>query len=225
MGKKRKERRPQPAGWDKTVKIMLKPENVERLSDTQVRITLPPIPDFDIEEDERVEFWVPPELLVNSDKPLYAGSVTIKADSYEERIDHAIQGLKEEHASLSPDAAVPSFLLAFFTCEIVAKSVVSHSKRGGKGRKALEDDWTTKAIDRALKHLNIDFNRELVKKLFSEEPSVASAMSARRLRDNIVHRMKRQHRSAVRDRYASLMETMMQFLDAVESWRKRPERE
>lgn len=116
---------------------------------------LPPRPDYDIEEDEIVPIWIPPEVLVKSDRPIYAGSFTIKADTYEERIDHAIQGLKEEQ---SGDAAVATFLLTFFTCEIVAKSVVGHSKFKGTGRKSLPGKWTTKDVSRALKNLKIDFN-------------------------------------------------------------------
>lgn len=218
----RRQGRRQSAGWDNAVKVLLKPEHVERLSDSQVSITLPPCPDFDIDEDVTVDVWIPAEVLVISDRPLYAGSFTIKADTYEERIDSAIQGLREERDGPEPGAAVASFLLTFFTCEIVAKSVVSHSKYKGSGRKSPVTKYTTKDVGGALKDLKVDFNERLVDQLFStEEQALASEMSARKLRDNVVHRMKPNHRSAVRTRYESLMETMTQFLTAIEAWRAR----
>jgi len=198
------------------MKRVLKPEHVERLSDTQIRFMLPPCPDFDIEEDEIVEVWIPPSILVKSDKPLFAGSFTIKADSYEERIDKSIQGLKEEQTS---DAAAATFLLTFFTCEIVAKSIIGCSKYEGTGRKSLPGNYTTENVSDALKKLKIKFKQESVGKLFSAERVVASEMSARKLRDEIVHRMKSTHRLAVRKRYAPLMGMMMEFLSAVEAWR------
>jgi hypothetical protein len=201
------------------MKRVLKPEHVERLSDTQIRITLPPCPDFDIEEDETVEVWIPPSILVKSEKPLYAGSFTIKADTYEQRIDHAIQGLKDEQTGLGSDARVATFLLTFFTCEIVAKSIIGRSKGEGTGRKSLPGNYSTNNVSDSLKKLKIKFGQESVGKLFSTEREVASEMSARKLRDEIVHRMKSTHRLAVRRRYASLMEAMMEFLSAVEAWR------
>ena len=85
-------KRPQPAGWEAAVQKLLKPEHIERVSDTEIRITMPPCPDFDIDEDEIIHVTIPPEVLVKSTKPIYAGPFTIKADTYEERIDHAIQG-------------------------------------------------------------------------------------------------------------------------------------
>jgi len=212
--------RPQPAGWDKTVKLMLKPEHVERLSDTQVRITLPPVPDFDIEEDETIEVWIP-ATAVASGQAIYAGSFTIKADSFEDRIDHAIVGLKEELDDLGPNAAVARFLLTFVTCEVVAKSLVSHSKSKGQGRKALIDKWTTKDIGQALKGLGIHAEKALLDLLFSTEKAVANDMSARLLRDNLVHRMKRVHRVAIRARLNSLLTAMQQFLTAVQEWRSK----
>lgn len=209
----------QPAGWSSAVKRMLKPEHVTRLSDTQVQITLPPCPDFDIEEDETVEVWIPAAAFTKSDKPVYAGSFTIKADTYFERIDTAINGLKEERESLAVDAKVTHFLLTFFTCEIVAKSVISYSKNKGTNRNDLVGTWTTKDIKRSLQDLKIDFSTSNVEKLFSTERALASEMSARSLRDNITHRMKHQHRSAVRNRYEEIMGAMMQFLSVVEKWR------
>jgi len=117
---------------------MLKTEHIEFPSNAKAHITLPSCPDYDIEEDEVIDVWIPAEALAESDKPIYAGFFTIKAESYQERIDHAIQG-----------------------------------------------------------------------------------MSARQLRNKIVHRMKPQYRSAVRERYESLMGTMTEFLSAVEGWRIR----
>jgi hypothetical protein len=200
---------------------MLKPEHVERLSDTQVRITLPPCPDFDIDEDEEVEVWVPPQLLVKGTRPLFAGRFTIKADSYEERIDNAMQGLIEERAELGAGAPLATFLFTFFTCEIVAKAIVSHSKYGGTGRKRLTDRWSTSDIARALNALDIHFDLASLDALFSSEPAIASEMSARALRDNVTHRMKRVHRQAVRDRYPVIMEAMERFLRAVGCWRQQ----
>jgi len=210
----------QPAGWNKAVRRMLKLEHVERLSDTQVRITLPPCPDFDIEEDETVEVWIPAAALKNSDRPLYAGSITIKADSYWQRIDNAIQALKEERSGLGPETAVSDFLLTYFACEIVAKSIVSGSKHTASGRKSLQKQVTTRDICRALAKLQVNLNRSSVDALFSLEQSLASDMSARRLRDKIVHGMKPQYRSAVRHRYTSLMAKMIAFLNAIEMWRE-----
>ena len=155
---------------------------------------------------------------MKSDRPIYAGSFTIKADSYEERIDNAIQSLKEEQPG---DAAVATFLLTFFTCEIVVKSVIGHSKDKGTGQKSLPGNYTTKTVSYALNNLKINFDQESVDKLFSTREALASEMSARQLRDKIAHQMKPQHRSAVRERYASLMGTMMKFLSAVEAWRSR----
>jgi hypothetical protein len=203
------------------MKGVLKPEHVERLNDTQVRITLPLCPDYDIEEDEVVEDWIPPEVLVKSDRPIRIELFTIKADTYEERIDHAIKGLKEEQSSLGSDARVATFLLTFFTCEIVAKSIVGHSQYGRTGRKSLPGGYTTKNVSDALRKLKINFDQKSVGKLFSaDKGELASEMSARNLRDAIVHRMKLQHRSAVRKRYEYLMGTMGEFLSAIEAWRR-----
>ena len=203
------------------MKRMLRPEHVERLSDTQLRITLPPCPDFDIEEDEQIEVWIPPQLLVKGTTPLFAGTFTINADSYEERIDHAIQGLAEERTELGPNSRLATFLLTFFTSEIVAKALVSHAKYRGTGRKTPSNKWSTNDMTRALKTLGIDFDRASVDAIFSTESALASEMSARALRDNVTHRMKRIHRQAVRDRYPALMETMERFLHAVSDWRNQ----
>src|SRR5688500_4788276 len=107
----KRERRRQPAGWDKAMKRVLKPKHVDRLSDNQVRITLPPCPDFDIEEDEDVEVWIPAAALVNTTYPIFAGKFTIKADSFEERIDRAMQGLSEERAEVESRSPLADFLL------------------------------------------------------------------------------------------------------------------
>lgn len=216
----RPNRRPQPAGWDKAIQRVLKPEHIERLSDTQLRVTLPPCPDFDIEEDEEVEIWIPPQMLVKATRPVFAGTVTIKADSYEERIDNALQGLNDERAELESSSALATFLLTFFTCEIVAKAIVSHAKYGRTGRKALADKWSTRDIAQALVALGIQYDQALLDALFSTVPALASEMSPRALRDSIAHRMKRVHRQAVRDRYPVLMETMESFLRAIDAWRE-----
>ena len=199
---------------------MLKPEHVERISDTEVRITLPPCPDFDIDEDEIVHITIPPSMLANSTAPVYAGSFTIHADTYEERIDNAIKGCKEELSLLSDDAVVSRFLIEFFTCEIVAKSIVSKYSHKGTGKKSLVGKWSTKDANSAIEKLGIEFDESAVRLLFSEEKAVASEMSARKLRDNICHRMKSVHRKAVQRRYDSLTGSMAEFLAAVEIWRR-----
>jgi hypothetical protein len=214
-------RRPQPAGWDKAVKRLLKPEHVERISDTQVRITLPPVPDFDIEEDEVVRVRVPASALVNATRDIDAETFTIKADSFEERIDNALEGLKEERAALGNCSELATFLLTFFTCEIVAKAVVSHVRYGRTGRKALADKWSTKDISSALAQLDIQHHVESLDALFSTEQALASEMSARVLRDSIAHRMKDVHRRAVRARYRELMAKMDGFLLAAANWREQ----
>jgi hypothetical protein len=216
---KKRGRRPQSAGWEKAVKRALKPEHVERLSDTEVQITLPPVTEFDIEDDEIVEVWIPPSMLVKATEPLFAGRFTIKADSFKERIDNALQGLDEECAELGPRSKLAAFLLTFFTCEIVAKALVSHAKYGPTGRKALGDKWSTRDIAAAPTKLGVAYKRSELDPLFATEPKVASEMSARALRDSIAHRMKRVHRQAVRDRYLELMERMEGFLTAVRMWR------
>lgn len=94
------------------MKRVLKPEHVERLNDKQVRITLPACPDFDIEEDEEIEVWIPPTALVNATRPIFAGKFMIKADSFEERIDNAVSRAERRasrprfafsHRGLPPD--------------------------------------------------------------------------------------------------------------------------
>jgi hypothetical protein len=214
------QRRPQPAGWDKAMKRVLRPEHVERLNDKQVRITLPPCPDFDIEEDEEIEVWIPAAAVVNATRPIFAGKFMIKADSFEERIDNAIQGLREERTDIGSRSVIADFLLTFFTCEIVAKAIVSHARHGRTGRKALADKWSTKDISQALTALGIQFDQVLLDGLFSTVPALASEMSARALRDSIAHRMKRVHRQAIRDRYAPLIEAMESFLRAIDAWRE-----
>lgn len=201
------------------MKRVLKPEHVERLNDTQVRITLPPCPDFDIEEDEAVEVWIPAQALVNATRPVFAGKFTIKADSFEERIDNAMQGLEEERVELGSRSVLANFLLTFFTCEIVAKALVSHARYGRAGRKAIADKWSTKDIAQALTALGIQYDQAFLDVLFSTAPALASEMSARALRDSIAHRMKRVHRQAVRDRSSVLLETMDGFLRAIGHWR------
>ena len=219
MPKKKKNRpRRQPEGWNKAVNAMLKPEHVVRVSDTEVRITLPPCPDYNIEEDETIHVWIPPEALSKAEEPVYAGPFVIKADTYEQRIDNAIQAMKEEKSGVA--AAVPTFLIAYFACEIVAKSIVGHLKFRGTSRKSLPKSFTTKDVSDALKDMQIDFSNDSVKLLFATEPLLASEMSARKLRDVIVHTMKPHYRSAVRERYESLMKTMTAFLGAVEVWRE-----
>ena len=155
------------------------------------------------------------------DASLFAGTFTINADSYEERIDNAIEGMKEELAEPGAPSALTGFLLTFFTCEIVAKAIVSYAKYGRTGRKALADKWSTDDIAKALTKLDIQYDQGLLDLLFSTAPALASEMSARALRDSIAHRMKRVHRQAVRDRYSVLMETMEGFLLAVGAWRDR----
>ena len=216
-----KPRHPQPAGWEKAVESMLKTEHIEFPSNAKAHITLPSCPDYDIEEDEVIDVWIPAEALAESDKPIYAGFFTIKAESYQERIDHAIQGLKEEKSGLGPDAAVATFLLTFFTCEIVAKSVICDFLYEGTDRKSLPKKYNAEDLSNALEFRKINFEKESVEKLFSLGKTLASKMSARQLRNKIVHRMKPQYRSAVRERYESLMGTMTEFLSAVEGWRIR----
>ena len=213
---KHKHPQPHPAGFHKAMKGVLKAEHVERLNDAQVLITLPPC----LEEDEIVEDSIPSEVLVKSDKPIRIKLSTIKADTHEERIDHAIQRLKEERSALGSDARLAAFLLTFFTCEIVARSIVGHVEYKKTGRKSLPGSYSTKDVNAALKKRHIIFDQKSVGKLFSAtKGELASEMSARDLRDKIVHGMKPQHRSAVRGRYESLMGTMMEFLSAVEAWR------
>jgi len=214
-------RRPQPGGWDKAVSRLLKPEHVKRVSDTQVEITLPPAPDFDIEEDEIVRIRVPAAALVHSLEDLDAGTFTIKADSFEERIDNALSGLREERDQLGAVSELASFLLTFFTCEIVAKAIVSHVKYGRIGRKALSDKWSTRDVSSALTTLGIPFDVNSIDALFSTEQKLASEMSARALRDIVAHRMKDTHRRAVRARFKDLMAEMEHFLELVELWRKQ----
>jgi hypothetical protein len=221
MGKRH--RRPQPAGWDKAVRRLLTPEHVERISDTQVRITLPPVPDFDIEEDEIVRVRVPASVLVNATHDIDAGIFTIKADSLEERIDNALKGLQEECAELGDRSKLATFLLTFFTCEIVAKALVTHVQYGRTGRKALGDKWSTKDISSALVKLRIQYDGASLDALFSTEQALASEMSARVLRDSIAHRMKDVHRRAVRTRYNDLMAEMDRFLSVAATWRKQSE--
>jgi hypothetical protein len=186
-----------------------------------VRITLPVCPDFDIEEDETVPMWIPASALKNSTQPIYAGSFVVKAATFKERIDNAILALEEEHECLGQATSVPSFIFTFFTCEIVAKSIVGYCKFKDTGRKSLPGKWSTKEIENAINELEIGFDSESIRFLFSEEQLVASQMSARVLRDNIVHRMRSTHRKAVKIRYVSLMEAMQRFLDAVKGWRDR----
>lgn len=219
--KHRKAKRPQPGGWSEAVQRRLRPADVVRISDTKFEITLPPCPDFDIEEDEVVHIWIPASVLQNSKEPIYAGSFTIKADTYEERINHAIEGISEERRALPNNAKLAHFLLTFFACEIIAKAVVSLHKNRGKNTKALSKIWSTKDINRALSELGIAVAPARIDELFSKTRSLASEMSARDLRDNVVHRLKRQHREAVRDRYEDLMLGMDEFLNAVGSWAKR----
>ncbi len=220
--KAKQHQRPQPAGWDTSMKSVLKPEHVERISDTEVRITLPECQDYDIDEDEIIHVNIPPSALVKATKPIYAGSFTIRADTFEERIDNAIKALSEEKEGLKENAAVPSFIFTFFTCEIVAKSIVSICKFKGTSRKTPTDKWSTKDINRALKELGIEFNEDSVINLFAENKRVvASEMSARVLRDSIAHRMKSVHRNAVKRRYDSLMATMEGFLNSVDVWREK----
>jgi hypothetical protein len=213
-------RRPQPGGWDTAVTRLLKPEHVE-ISGTQRKVTLPPCPDFDIEEDEEVEVWVPPQLVAGATGPIYAGKFTISADSYEERIDHALHGLKEERAAMGPSSPLATFLVTFFTCEILAKAVVSYDKNRGTGRKTLPATWpSNKEIAKAIKACDIQLDLADLDALFTKHPAtLASEMSARELRDCIVHRMKGVHRDAVRTRYAALMGAMDLFLGAVATWR------
>ncbi len=213
--------RPQPAGWDKAVARLLKPEHVKRISDTQVQITLPPIPDFDIEEDEIIRVRVPAIALARSNVDLDAGTFTIKADSFEERIDNALIGLREEREWLGASSKLASFLLTFFTCEIVAKAVVSHIRFGRTGRKTLSDKWSSEDVLSALATLGIANEADRIDALFSTEQALASEMSARKLRDSIVHRMKDTHRRAVTARFDELMHRMEQFLELIEVWRRR----
>jgi hypothetical protein len=213
--------RAQPAGWDKAVLRLLKPEHFRRVSDTQVEITLPAIPDFDIEEDEIVPVRVPAFMLSRSTVNLDAGVITIKADSFEERIDNALVGLREEREQLGASSELASFLLTFFTCEIAAKAIVSHVRYGRAGRKALSDKWSTRDVLAALAALGIASDVDTIGALFSTEHAVASEMSAKALRDSIVHRMKDTHRRAVRARFVELMQTMERFLDLIAAWRKQ----
>jgi hypothetical protein len=219
MGKRH--RRPQPAGWDKAVRPLLKPEHIERISDTQVRITLPPVPDFDIEEDEIIRLRIPASVLVNATQDIDAGTLTIKADSFEERIDNSLKGLQEERAAIAGCSQLGTFLLTFFTCEIVAKALVSHVRYGRTGRKALGDKWSAKDISLALRELGIRYDGNSLDVLFSTEQALASEMSARVLRDNIAHRMKDLRRRAVRARYSDLMAEMDRFLGAAAAWREQ----
>jgi hypothetical protein len=221
LSKRSQKKRPQPAGWNKAVRRLLTPEHVERLSDTQVRITLPPAPDFDIEEDETVRVTIPASALVNSKQDIDAGTFTIRADTFEERIDNALKGLADERARLGVGAELATFLLTFFTCEIVAKALVSHVKYGRTGRKALADKWSTKDLAAAMAKLGIPHERSALDALFSEEPALASEMSARKLRDCIAHRMKDVHRNALRARYDSLLSDMDKYLATATEWRRR----
>ncbi len=203
------------------MKAVLKPENVERISDTEVRITLPECSDYDIDEDEIIRVTIPPSALVNATEPVDAGTFTIKADSFEERIDNAIKALREEREGLKEAAAVPTFLFTFITCEIIAKSIVSMCKFKGTNRKTPADKWSTKDVNNALRELNIKLDKETVSYLFAEDKMIlASEMSARVLRNCIVHRMKSVHREAVKRRYDSLMNHMEKFLFIIETWRK-----
>jgi len=200
------------------VQRRLRPEHVERISDTQVKITLPPCPDFDIEEDEEIHVWIPASALTSATEPVYAGSFIIKADTYLERMQHAIQGMKDELEVLPVNAKLPRFLLTFFACEIAAKSLVSMKKNEGSDTKSLSKKWNTKQIRASLKHFGIEYASNDIQKLFSEEKVSASEMSARSLRDNVVHRMKGAHRDAVRNRYDELMPVLQSFLSTIEDW-------
>jgi len=214
-------KKPQFSGWNSNRDKYLKPENIERLSDSQLKITWPPMPDYDIDEDEVIQFWIPPEVLVKSTKPVYAGSFTIKADSYIQRIDKVLLALEEEHSSLGEDTAVPSFIFTFFACEILAKTIVSYCKYNGTDRKSLSGKWSTKDINSAIAKLDIKFSSEFVAKLFSEEKKLASEASARSLRDSVAHKMKSVPRSAIKSRYGELMTLMDTFILEVSRWRDK----
>lgn len=218
----KRRQRPQPAGWDIAVKTLLKPEHIERVSDTEVKITLPECPDYDIDEDETIRVTIPPSVLVKSTEPVDAGTFTIRADTFEERIDNAIQALNDEKGSLTKEAAVPTFMFTFFTCEIIAKSIVSMCRFKGTNRKTPTDKWSTKDVNDALRELQIDIDKETITGLFAEDKIIiASDMSARVLRNCIAHRMKSVHRNAVKRRYESLMAQMEEFLNTIRSWQNR----
>jgi hypothetical protein len=214
-------RRPQPAGWDKAIKDLLRPEHVERISDTKIRITLPAAPDFDIDEDEIVRVRIPASALMNATRDIDGGTITIRAASFEERIDNALHGLQEERNELGDCSKLATFLLTFFTCEIVAKAIVSLAKYGPSKRKASGDKWSTSEVSSALAKLGIRHDAGSLDALFSEERAIASEMSARVLRDSVAHRMKTVHRRAVRARFTQLMREMDRFLEAVAGWRER----
>ena len=120
---------------------------------------------------------------------------------------------------LSDRAAIPRFLFTFFTCEIIAKAIVSKYRHRGTNKKALVGKWSTRDITESTEKLGIQFDKAKIRTLFSEEKVIASEMSARQLRNNIVHRMKYVHRNAARRRHDSLMQTMDDFLSVVKKWR------
>ena len=133
------------------------------------------------------------------------------------------QGMKEERNALPEHARLVHFLLTFFACEIIAKSVVSMHMNKGKKTKALSSKWNTKEINSALNDLGILVSPVRIDQLFSKAKSLASEMSARDLRDNIVHRLKGPHREAARHRYEELMPAMLEFVDVVEAWAEQPD--
>ena len=212
----------QPGGWSASVKPLLSAENVELIADNQVKITLPKCEDYDIDEDETISVVIPAESLVKSTVPIDAGTFTIRADTFEERIDNALKALHEEKKGLSQSTAVPSFMFTFFTCEIVAKSLISLCKYKNTPRKTPTQKWSVNKITSALSELDISINENILNYIFEENKRVvASKMSARALRNCVAHKMKSVHRNAIKIRYTELMSNMDIFLNEIEEWRKK----
>src|SRR5271165_1330092 len=92
-----------------------------------------------------------------------------------------------ESASTPPDS-VARFLLNYFCCEASARVIVA-ARSGKTPQKGLDQsDIKLKLVIGAVKEYDIDVEYKLLSRLFGENSSSGFAgMSARRLRDKIVH--------------------------------------
>ena len=58
----------EPAGWNAAIQPAIEPKHVKRVNNATVRITLPAVPAYDIDQSETITLVLPPELLT-SDQP------------------------------------------------------------------------------------------------------------------------------------------------------------
>jgi hypothetical protein len=127
-----------------------------------------------------------------------------------------IQAIFRREFAQVPADGVASFLLHYFCCEASARVIVA-ARSGKTPQQGLDqsEKLTLRSISEAMNSYTMNVQQSILTRVFGENSSSAyTAMSARRLRDKIVHSLSEKAIEEITRRSAELYEDMQTVISA-----------